>query len=226
MTAVPPDPQISELRELFRNLATFRVVYETTGLEEIRTPYGNTWSIWDLEYLYEKAKEVLTPRQAQAITLCLVQNKREKDAAIQMGVSPTNPVMMYAALGIRRLLDAIEAGELPRFLHHEEPSQRHTLVAENNLKALHKLAGRIKSNVDVAVVDCWAYRHTKLGLAPRVLVRTPQTASGFISVHPMHITYQAYVQAIPTGFAVVHKSGLQHLACCNPEHGILRRRRM
>lgn len=222
MTAVPKDPQISELRELFRHLREFRAVYETTGLVEVETPYGNTWSLWDLEYLYQQACRILTFRQAQAIKLCLVDNMREKDAAIKMAVSPTNPVMMYATLGIRRLLDAIESGEISRFRHDAtDPDHRTFSLNENRLRALHKIAGQIKSHVDIAAVDCWAYRYAQLGSPPRVLVRSPSTSSGFVAVHPMRITFEAYVQAIPPGFTLVHREGLQHLACVNYEHGVL-----
>lgn len=122
MTAVPKDPKISELRELFRNLLAFRAVYESDGIDQLHAPDGVVWSLWDLEYLYRQTQR-LTLRQRQAIELCLIHNVREQDAAVLMGVSPTNPVGMYASLGLRRLLDMIESGELSRFhLDEEHPS--------------------------------------------------------------------------------------------------------
>lgn len=224
MTAVPKSPRVSELRELFRHLREFRSVYEAAGLEEIQTPYGNTWSLWDLEYLLERGREILTFRQFQAINLCLINNMRERDAAIFMQVSPTNPVMMYASLGLQRLIDAIDSGQLPRFKIDGLESSPIEL-AERRLQDLHKLAGKIKAEIDLAADDCWAYRRTLPGKPPRILLRSPQSASGLISLHPIYVTYQAYVQTVPKGFLLVHKAGLQHLACVNPDHGVLMRRR-
>lgn len=220
MTAVPKDPKISELRELFRHLLEFRSVYEATGLEEISTHYGNTWSLWDLEYLYEKSKTLLTPRQAQAITLCLVHNRKEKDAARDMGVSPTNPVMMYATLGLRRLLDLIESGELTRFDRDEAPAQGR--VSERHRRSLHALADHIKSQVLIVVNDCWAYRSPRAPFAPPLRIRSVYSASGFITVHPNRVLYEAYIRPLPNDLRLVHRpSGFVHPACINPRHCLI-----
>lgn len=228
MTAVPKDPAISELRELFRYLQDFRAVYETTGLEQIRTPYGNEWSIWDLEYLYQASQLYLTSRQKQAISLCLVHNMREKDAARAMGVSLTNPVMMYATLGIRRLLDMIASGELD-FFRAGDPSPLSR--EQRRQKALHLLADKIKSDVSI-VDDCWIYNRLIPGRAPRVLIRSVYASSGFISVHPLSVMYEAhYVRPIPRHSHVVHYShpdvrvdADKVIGCVNPQHGLLARR--
>lgn len=101
------------LRELFRNLVAWRALYETEGVEEV-TGGDQTWSIWDVEYLYEQVPH-LPPRQRQAIELCLILNIREVDAARRMGVSETNPVMMYATFGLQKLVDMVNSGSLARF---------------------------------------------------------------------------------------------------------------
>lgn len=106
---------MTTLRELFRGLQAFRAVYEEHGVEQITDNDGVEWVIHDLVYLYEEGLPLLPPRQRQAIELCLVRNEREKDAAVEMGVSPTNPVAMYATEGLKALLRMIEAGDLPRF---------------------------------------------------------------------------------------------------------------
>jgi hypothetical protein len=220
MTAVPKDPAISELRELFRYLQEFRAVYEATGLDEIRTPFGNTWSLWDLEYLYQISQQHLTLRQKQAISLCLVHNMREKDAAEAMGVSTTNPVMMYATLGIRRLLDMISSGELDLFRAADPTS----LAREaRRIKALHLLADKIKAEVSIAAGNCWHYGKVNLGGPPRILVRSVYASSGFIAVHPLSVMYEAHIGPIPAHTHVVH--ALRNIArCVNPEHGVLARR--
>jgi len=102
------------LRELFRNLQAFRAVFEAEGVETLSGPDGQVWNLWDLEYLYEQIV-FLPPRQRQAIQLCLFANIKETDAAVMMGVSPTNPVSMYAASGIRKLIIMIQEGKFPRF---------------------------------------------------------------------------------------------------------------
>lgn len=110
MAALP----VSVLRELFRNLQSFRSVYETDGIDEVVGPDGVHYCLWDLEYLYKQLHR-LPRRQAQAIELCLVQNMRECDAAQVMGVSPTNPVAMYAKSGLEKLVFMAEEGVLPGF---------------------------------------------------------------------------------------------------------------
>lgn len=110
---------VATLRELFRNLALFRSVYESDGVTSVWCPGGYEITIWDLEYLYENLC-LLTPRQREAIEFCLVQNMRERDAAARMGVSPTNPVAMYASSGLQKLIGMIQAGELPRFREEGE----------------------------------------------------------------------------------------------------------
>lgn len=77
-------------------------------------PPGVEYSIWDIEYLYQQA-ERLPHQQRRAITLCLIEGMRETDAAVAMGVSPTNPVAMYATSGIKKIISWIDSGELPRY---------------------------------------------------------------------------------------------------------------
>lgn len=83
-------------------------------MESLRCPGGIEINLWDIQYLYEQTSR-LPRRQRQAIQLCLVENRKEVDAAIIMGVSPTNPVAMYATSGIAKLLIMIDEGKLERF---------------------------------------------------------------------------------------------------------------
>lgn len=206
MTAVPKDPKISEMRELLRNLAEFRAVYESTGVEEIVTPLGATWSLWDLEYLYDQVGR-LTLRQRQAIELCLIQGIKEKQAAVLMGVKATNPVMMYATLGIRNLLDMIERGELERFR-----------ARPDRVGSVRRLAEHIRDYLAYESNGCLSYP----ARMPRLLVRSRTTASGFIVVPPLQIMYLAYVGEPPPGFRVVHKrSPRERGVCVNPRHAEL-----
>lgn len=123
------DPRVNSLRLLFRSLLAFRSYYESDGISEIVAPNGVRWVLFDLEYLYKIAmrrptgkKEVdrrrptLPLRQQQAIELFLVLNLPEKEAAIRMGLSPSNPVGMYATSGLTRLLRLMDTGYLPRFV--------------------------------------------------------------------------------------------------------------
>lgn len=106
---------VTVLRELFRNLQQFRSLYQTEGVDEVKSPVdGEVYSLFDLEYLYTQLHR-LPPRQRQAIELCLVQNKCEKDAAVMMGVSATNPVAMYATSGLEKLVALVQARVLPSF---------------------------------------------------------------------------------------------------------------
>lgn len=104
---------VGVLREAFRHLQAFRVLYEDTGVDTLEAE-GVSICLWDLEYLYEQI-HLLPPRQAQAIELFLVQNIKEVDVARLMGLKP-QPVGMYASLGLEKLIDMVERGDLPRYL--------------------------------------------------------------------------------------------------------------
>jgi hypothetical protein len=106
---------VTVLRELFRNLQAFHAVYENDGIDTLIGPDGTEWNLWDLEYLYRHGLRELPLRQRQAIELCLIRNVKESEAAVMMGVSPTNPVAMYATSGLTKLIGLIESGFFPRF---------------------------------------------------------------------------------------------------------------
>jgi hypothetical protein len=214
MTAVPRNPRVSELRELLRHFRAFRSVYEETGLEEITTPEGNTWSVWDLDYLHSQLHR-LTLRQRQAITLCLIHNVRERDAARMMGVSETNPVSMYATLGLQRLLDMVDAGELGRFREQEislaEIADRHTAAVEEMVK-------QILSTITEVESGCWLYPMPTPD-EPRLLLRSPRAASGFLSVSPLQVLFEHEVGQVPDGSTLRHRSALPlATGCVRPEH--------
>ena len=105
---------VTVLRELFRNIQQFKALYETEGIDSITSPDGEEISLWDLLYLYEQLP-LLPRRQHQAIELYLVKNQRETDAAIAMGLSPTNPIGIYATVGLGKLVAMIDNDELPRW---------------------------------------------------------------------------------------------------------------
>lgn len=104
---------VKVLREAFRNIEAFRVTYESEGIDTLESD-GVGICLWDLEYLLTQLHR-LPRRQRQAIELCLVANMKESDAAVQMGVSVTNPVAMYATSGLLKLVDWVNAGALPRY---------------------------------------------------------------------------------------------------------------
>lgn len=106
--------QVGVLRELFRNLQAWEALFADEHIDSITGPDGTIYSLTDIQYLYE-CRSMLSPRQREAIELCLYRDTKEKDASLLMGVSPTNPVAMYATNGLRRICEMIEAGELSRY---------------------------------------------------------------------------------------------------------------
>lgn len=102
---------LGTLRELFRYLQAWRALWESEGIDVIASG-DRSYCLQDVEYLYSLLP-LLPRRQWQAIELCLVRNMKESDAAVAMGISRTNPVSMYAASGLRRILEWIANGELP-----------------------------------------------------------------------------------------------------------------
>ena len=103
------------LREAFRNLHHFRAVYESDGVDIVIGPNGFEICLWDLEYLFERSKDVLPLRQRQAIEWFLVMNLKESTVAEMMGISASNPIGSYATAGINNLVNMIESGEFPSF---------------------------------------------------------------------------------------------------------------
>jgi hypothetical protein len=114
------DARVSTLRELFRNLKAWRLLYEADGLDLLVDPIGGVeWSLHDVEYLASNGVDLLSERQQQAIRWFLIEGGTEADVATRMGIDPSNPIGMYATDGIKRLLSLIDAGRLPRFRFDE-----------------------------------------------------------------------------------------------------------
>jgi hypothetical protein len=122
------DPRINGIRALFRGLLMFEALFETDGIFEITDMSGQSWSLFDIQYLYDyamrcptgrkaydKAHPTLPLRQRQAIELFLKLNLPESEAARLMGLSRTNPIGMYATSALTTLVHWIDEGRLPRF---------------------------------------------------------------------------------------------------------------
>lgn len=105
---------VGTLRALFRNLQAFQAAREEHNVTEVTSPSGVTYSIFDVEYLYG-CRDLLSPRQRQAIELFLYHNIRERDVAEMMGVSPTNPIAIYATQGLTKICELISEGSLPGY---------------------------------------------------------------------------------------------------------------
>ena len=72
---------------------------------------GRDYALWDVEVFY--AQRVVVPdRMRQAIQLCLYENLKERDAAVRMGISASNPVSVYATIGLTNMLAKATVGEL------------------------------------------------------------------------------------------------------------------
>ena len=104
---------VSVLREMFRNYRQWQSLWESESLDTICAPDGEEFNFLDLQVLYENLHR-LPRRQHEAIELYLIQNMREKDAAVSMGLSPTNPIGIYASVGLMKLIDMTDRGLLSR----------------------------------------------------------------------------------------------------------------
>lgn len=101
------------LRELLRNLQLFEALFETEGIDTLFGPDGMQYCLFDIKKLYG-LRIHLSQRQRQAVELFLYEDKREREVAEAMGVSPANPVAIYATQGLRRLVQIYDNGfEIP-----------------------------------------------------------------------------------------------------------------
>lgn len=107
-------PDVTTLRKLFRHLQAWESAFEQFGIDTVTDEHNNSYHISDIQYLYG-CRTRLTRRQRQAIEMCLYLDMREVDVSIAMGVSPTNPVAMYATNGLKRILGMVRDGELDHF---------------------------------------------------------------------------------------------------------------
>lgn len=72
---------------------------------------GKGYALWDVQTFYEQ-RFVCPDRMQQSIQYCLFENMKESDAAVRMGIAPTNPVSVYSTIGLTMMLTKASAGEL------------------------------------------------------------------------------------------------------------------
>lgn len=111
-----------QMKVMLRALHLLRAHFEDTGTDTIRTPDGTEWTLWDIEYLFEVSQEALPERQAEAIRFHIVEGMTEREAAITMGVAPTNPVGIYARNGLVTMAWMVNSGMLPRYQMEDDRS--------------------------------------------------------------------------------------------------------
>lgn len=98
-----------------RNLQAWRSLFEAHEVPDLLVASdGRSYCLWDIEYFYEQRFRV-PPQQHRAIELCLYENVLEKNAAVMMGVAETNPVAVYATVGLCKLLSMAYLGDLPGY---------------------------------------------------------------------------------------------------------------
>lgn len=98
---------------MIRNLQAWHSWYESTDVPEtIVASDGRSYCLWDIDLFYS-GRVMLADQQRMAIEVCLYQNVLEREAAVRMGVQESNPVSIYATIGLTYMLDAAIAGTLP-----------------------------------------------------------------------------------------------------------------
>jgi hypothetical protein len=157
----------------------------------------------------------------------LINDIKEQDAAEMMGVSRTNPIGMYAALGLSRLIEFIDAGGLERFRSRREDWQQDHF--RQALTSMQRLAGQIKEQTEQTLVDCQRFTIAPPGQIPRIRLKSRSVSSGFFYVHPIFVMYVAHVGLVPPGYTVRHRFSLPDWRACDPacvnhEHARLARR--
>lgn len=114
-TCPPCTQEVDIHRNLVRNLQAWHSLYEAREVDEILIAAdGNSYCLWDLDSFYA-GRTSLPAQMCTAIELCLYQNIFEREAAVLMGVSASNPVSIYATIGLTRLIGQAYQGELPGY---------------------------------------------------------------------------------------------------------------
>lgn len=102
-------------RELIRNLQQWRSLYEAMEVPDVLVAAdARSYSLWDVHLFYEQ-RIVVPERMQQSIQFCLFENMKEKDAAVRMGIRPSNPVAVYATIGLTTMLAKALSGDLPGY---------------------------------------------------------------------------------------------------------------
>jgi hypothetical protein len=103
-------------RELIRNLQHWRSLYEAMEVDDVLVASDSrSYSLWDVQTFYEQ-RIVVPDRMQQSIQFCLFENMKEQDAAVRMGIAATNPVSVYATIGLTTMLAKASKGELPGYV--------------------------------------------------------------------------------------------------------------
>lgn len=98
---------------MVRNLQAWHSWYEAMEAPEVlEAPDGREYCLWDIDLFYG-GRTILADQQRMAIEVCLYENVLEREAAIRMGVQPSNPVSIYATIGLTYMLVAALEGTLP-----------------------------------------------------------------------------------------------------------------
>lgn len=106
---------VSVHRELIRNLQQWRALYEDMQVPDVLVAAdARSYSLWDAERFYE-SRHVVPERMSQSIEWYLYENLKESDAALKMGISPANPVGIYATIGLTTMISKAISGELPGY---------------------------------------------------------------------------------------------------------------
>lgn len=115
-TCAPCTTLVSVHRELIRNLQQWRALYEAMEVPDILVAAnGLSYALWDVEVFYQQ-RTACPDRQRESIRYCLYENMKERDAAVRMGISASNPVSVYATIGLTTMLLKASQGELPGYV--------------------------------------------------------------------------------------------------------------
>ena len=93
-------------RGLIKNLQAWHSLYEALEVPDVLlASNGIEYCLWDVDLFYE-TRSLLAPQMKTSIELCLFENLLERDAAVQMGLSASSPVLIYATIGLTHMLAA------------------------------------------------------------------------------------------------------------------------
>lgn len=102
-TCSPCTDLVTTYKGLIKGLQSWHSSYEAGQVSDILCAGGSCYCLWDIDEFYA-SRRILPTQMRLSIEYCLYEGMIESDAAIRMGIAPTNPILIYSTIGVTYML--------------------------------------------------------------------------------------------------------------------------